>query len=84
MLLTELRRHRLQQSEWLLRAGVRLTDDHRVFTGEDGSSAYPSSLTRSFRLFGMGFRKYASMTSATATLRICWQPVSIQKLRKNG
>jgi len=51
MLLTELRRHRLQQSEWLLRVGVRLTDDHRVFTGEDGSSAYPSSLTRSFRLF---------------------------------
>jgi integrase len=51
MLVTELRRHRLQQSEGLLRIGVRLTDDHHVFTGEDGAPVYPSSLTRSFSRF---------------------------------
>jgi integrase len=51
MLVTELRRHRLQQSEWLLRIGVRLTDDHHVFTREDGTPAWPGSLTRSFKLF---------------------------------
>jgi integrase len=51
MLVTELRRHRLQQSEWLLRIGARLTDDHHVFTKEDGTPVYPSTLTRSFSLF---------------------------------
>jgi integrase len=51
MLVTELRRHRLQQSEWLLRVGVRVTDDHHVFTSEDGAPVYPSSLTRSFSRF---------------------------------
>ena len=51
MLVTELRRHRLQQSEWLLRIGARLTDDHHVFTREDGAPVYPGSLTRLFRQF---------------------------------
>jgi integrase len=51
MLMTELQRHRLQQSERLLRIGVRLTDDHHVFTREDGEPVYPSSLTRSFAQF---------------------------------
>jgi len=51
MLVTELRRHRLQQSEWLLRIGVRLTDNHHVCTREDGAPFYPSSLTRSFTQF---------------------------------
>jgi integrase len=51
MLITELRRHRLQQSEGLLRIGVRLTDDHHVFIGEDGAAVYPSSVTRSFSRF---------------------------------
>jgi integrase len=51
MLITELRRHRLQQSERLLRIGVRLTDDHHVFTREDGAPVYPGSLTRSFGRF---------------------------------
>ena len=51
MLATELRRHRLQQAEWLLRLGIRLTHDHHVFTREDGSPVYPGSLTRLFRQF---------------------------------
>jgi integrase len=51
MLVTELRRHRMQQAEWLLRLGVRLTDDHHVCLREDGESVWPSSLTRAFRTF---------------------------------
>jgi integrase len=51
MLVTELKRHRMQQAEWLLKLGVRLTDDHHVFTKEDGESIWPSSLTRAFRTF---------------------------------
>jgi integrase len=51
MLVTELRRHRMQQAEWLLRLGVRLTDDHHVCLREDGDSVWPSSLTRAFRTF---------------------------------
>ena len=49
MLVAELRRHRMQQAEWLLRLGVRLTDDHYVCLREDGESVWPSSLTRAFR-----------------------------------
>ena len=56
MLVTELRRHRLQQSEQLLRLGVRLTDDHHVFTHEDGAPVYPGSLTRSFTRFLRRYR----------------------------
>jgi integrase len=51
MLVTELRRHRMQQAEWLLRLGIRLTDDHHVCLREDGESVWPSSLTRAFRTF---------------------------------
>jgi integrase len=51
MLVSELRRHRTQQAEWLLKLGVRLTDDHHVLTREDGQSVWPSSLTRAFRKF---------------------------------
>jgi integrase len=51
MLVAELRRHRMQQAEWLLRLGVRLTDDHHVCLREDGESVWPSSLTRAFRTF---------------------------------
>jgi integrase len=49
MVVTELRRHRMQQAEWLLRLGIRLTDDHHVCLREDGESVWPSSLTRAFR-----------------------------------
>ena len=51
MLVTELRRHRLQQAEWLLKLGIRLTDDHHVCLREDGESVWPSSLARAFRTF---------------------------------
>jgi integrase len=44
MLVTELRRHRTQQAEWLLKLGARLTDDYHVFTNEAGESIWPSSL----------------------------------------
>jgi integrase len=49
IVVTELRRHRMQQAEWLLRLGIRLTDDHHVCLREDGESVWPSSLTRAFR-----------------------------------
>jgi integrase len=51
MLVTELRRHRAEQAQGLLRLGVRLSDDNHVYTKEDGSPAWPGSLTRSFRDF---------------------------------
>jgi integrase len=51
MLVTELRRHRTEQAQQLLRLGVRLTDDHHVLTREDGTPALPRSLTRDFRRF---------------------------------
>jgi integrase len=51
MLVAELRRHRMQQAEWLLRLGVRLTDDHHVCTRQDGETVWPGSLTRAFKTF---------------------------------
>jgi integrase len=51
MLVTELRRHRTEQAQQLLRLGVRLTDDHHVLTREDGSPIWLRSLTRSFKRF---------------------------------
>jgi integrase len=51
MLVAELRRYRVQQAEWFLRLGVRLTDDHHVVTKEDGESMWPSSLGRAVRKF---------------------------------
>src|SRR6516162_2288634 len=51
MVVTELRRHRTEQAQRLLRLGVRLTDDHHVLTREDGTPAWPGWLTRNFREF---------------------------------
>jgi integrase len=51
MLVSELRRHRTQQAEWLLKVGVRLTDDHHVVSREDGEPMQPRSLSRAFRKF---------------------------------
>jgi len=51
MLITELRKHRLQQAEWLLRLGVRLTDDHYICMREDGQTVWPNSIGRAFRTF---------------------------------
>jgi integrase len=47
----ELRRHRLEQTEQLLRLGVRLTDDHHVCAREDGEPLQPRSFTQAFRKF---------------------------------
>jgi integrase len=51
MLVAELRRHRLQQAEWLLRLGVRLSNDHYVCAREDGEMVWPASIGRAFRTF---------------------------------
>jgi integrase len=51
MLITELRKHRLQQAEWLLRLGVRLTDDHHICMRQDGETVWPTSIARAFRTF---------------------------------
>jgi len=42
MLIAELRKHRLQQAEWLLRLGVRLTDDHYINLRRDGEVVWPA------------------------------------------
>jgi integrase len=47
----ELRRHRLEQAERLLRLGVRLTDDHHVCAREDGGLLQPRSFSQAFRKF---------------------------------
>jgi integrase len=44
MLVEELRQHRAQQAEHLLRLGVRLTDDHHVVMKADGSPYPPLSV----------------------------------------
>ena len=49
MLVAELRRHRLAQAEWLLRLGVRLSDDHHVCVRENGETVWPTSVGRAFR-----------------------------------
>ena len=51
MLVTELKRHRIEQAQQLLKLGVRLTDDHHVLTREDGTPVWPRSLTRGFKRF---------------------------------
>jgi integrase len=51
MVVTELRRCRTQQAEQLLRLGVRLTDDHHVYSRVDGTPYWPGRLTRSFKSF---------------------------------
>src|SRR5262245_2264300 len=51
LIVDELRRHRVAQAEGLLRAGVRLTDDHHVVAREDGPPLQPRSLTHAFVKF---------------------------------
>ena len=51
MLVTELKRHRTEQAQQLLKLGVRLTDDHHVLTREDGMPICSMSLSRSFKRF---------------------------------
>jgi integrase len=47
----ELRKHRIQQAEDLLRLGVRLEDHHHVVMRADGRPLQPRSLTHAFNLF---------------------------------
>jgi integrase len=51
LVITELRRHRAQQAEQLLRLGVALTDDHHVYAKSDGEPSHPTLLTRLFKQF---------------------------------
>ena len=51
MLVAELRRHRLHQATWLLRLGIRLSDDHHICMREDGEMVLPGSVGRAFRTF---------------------------------
>jgi integrase len=53
LLIEELRRYRLAESERLLALGVRLTDDHNVALREDGNQWIPLKLTSAFRTFAL-------------------------------
>jgi integrase len=47
----ELRRHRREQAERLLRVGVRVTEDSYVVAQFDGAPRQPNSLTHAFTTF---------------------------------
>jgi integrase len=51
MVVTELRRHRLEQAERLFRLGVRATADQHVVAQADGKQLQPNSLTHAFTDF---------------------------------
>jgi integrase len=51
MVVEELRRHRIEQAERLLRLGVRVTADDHVVTQFDGTPLQPNSLTHAFTDF---------------------------------
>lgn len=48
LVVDDLRRHRIQQAEELLRLGVRMTDDVHVIAQADGRPLQPNSLTHEF------------------------------------
>ena len=89
-LVTELRAHRVQQAEELLRFGKRLSDDDFVVTQADGSPLRPHSLGQAGRS-GCAFlpamvRCLASVftTYATPMPRICFRVASIPRWRASG
>jgi integrase len=51
MLVEELRRHRIQQAQELLKTGVRVTANHHVVMRADGSPLQPVGLTHAFTAF---------------------------------
>ena len=51
MLIEELRRHRVQQAQDLLKMGTRVTADHHVVMQADATPLQPNSLTHAFTLF---------------------------------
>jgi integrase len=85
LVVTELRRHRIQQAEQLLRIGVALTDDHHVYAKADGEPGHPTFLTLSISSCATtSCRRYASTIYATAMRRTCWRPVFTRRSHKNG
>lgn len=54
LLVEELRRHRLDQAQRLLRLGVGLSEDHHVIMQPDGTPVKPNSLTQAVRKFAKG------------------------------
>jgi integrase len=51
MVVAELRAHRLRQAEWLLRLGVRVTDETFVCAREDGEPQQPNSIGHAWDRF---------------------------------
>lgn len=51
MVITELRRHRLEQAERLFQLGVKVTGDQHVVAQADGKQLQPNSLTHAFTDF---------------------------------
>jgi len=51
MLIEELHRHHIEQSQTLLRFGVRITPDHHVVLQANGAPLQPNSLTHAFTTF---------------------------------
>jgi integrase len=51
MLVEELRRHRIQQAQELLKIGVRVTADHHVVMQAEGGPLQPVGLTHAFTAF---------------------------------
>jgi integrase len=49
--LTELRRHRIEQAQALLSIGVRVTADHHVVMQADATPLQPNSITHAVTLF---------------------------------
>lgn len=87
LVIQELKRHRVLQSEELLRLGTKSTDDTFVVTREDGKPLQPNSLTHEFvRLLGknlcchaFGFTIFAIPTQPNFSQALC-----IRKSLKKG
>lgn len=63
LLVEELRRHRVEQAEELLRLGIRLTDQHHVVANAEGVPLRPHSLTTAFsrRIAGSGLPEHITL-----------------------
>ena len=77
----ELKAHRLQQAEAMLRLGVRLKDESFVAAHDDGTPMQPTFITHEW--VGSSrqaiFPGCASTIYATPTQRICWPQASIPR-----
>ncbi len=81
----ELRNHRIEQAQALLKLGIRLSDDNFVVAQADGSPFQPRSLTHSFALFVAGHKlprvrlHDLRHTHATAMLKSKVHPKVVQE-----